>query len=414
MASAIIYLSRIGNAFLMAAPVILVAICLFSVNYSQDAKEKALSDVNAQAGAPDEPVLQKIIEKLASVKTLKYRYKREMNYASEGYLSETSADSFLDLKPVDSQTGFRYQFSSEELLAIYNGSERFIAEKKKKTIRVDNDPPLKSFSGFGFFYYSPLSLKNALPQIFADKAIPKKVTFAKVNGVDDIIVEFVLDKKSIDPLGDVYTMKNDHKSTYKMTFDKATLLPVEVYAGNDVNTDFVRTNFLDVKENAPQPNELSWYYSTYANDYQLETPKELVLVKSGQAAPDFKLNTYISEEPVSLDQFKGKLVLVEFWIANCGFCIAAVPKLNALMREFRDKGVEFLAINAHDTAKTIDLFKNNNKPEYRILTGGESMAETYGTDAFPTFVLIGKDGKVVYSKNGLVEKELESAIANNL
>jgi thiol-disulfide isomerase/thioredoxin len=386
---------------LIAAAIFSVAICLPSVDRGQN--------INT-----DERVLQKIVDKLASVKTLKYRYKREMNYPSEGYLSETSADSFLDLKPSDSPTGFRFQFSSDDLLAIYNGSERFIADKKKKTVRVDNDPPLKSFQGFGFFYYSPLSLKNALPQIFADKTVAKKVTLDKINGVDDYVVEFVLDKQSIDPLGDVYTMKRDGKSTYKMTFDKATLLPIEVYAGNDLNKDFVRTNFLDIKENAPEPAPLTWYYSTYAKDYQLETPKQLVLLKNGQTAPEFKLNAYTSGEPVSLDQYKGKLVVVEFWIANCGFCIAAVPKINALAREFREKGVEFVAINAHDATKTIDIFKNNNKPEYRILTGGEATAETYGTDAFPTFVLIGKDGKVVYSRTGLDDKELESAIANNL
>jgi len=399
MTPAIIYLSRTGIAFLMAAAILAIAISLPSVNYSQDVQSR---------------VLQKIAGKLLSLKTLKYRYKREFNYPSEGYLSETLADSFLDLEPTDSSTGFRYQFSNDELLAIYNGSEKFIADKKKKTIMVENDPPLRSFGSFGFFYYSPLSLKNALPKIFADNTIQKKVTSAKINGVDNYLIEFALNKRSIDPLGEIYELKTDRKSTYKLMFDKQTLLPIEVFVGNDLNKDFVRTNFFDIKENAAEPANLSWYYSTYAKDYRLETPTELVLIKNEQPAPDFKLNTYSSGEPVSLSQFKGKLVLVEFWIANCGFCIAAVPKLNAIGREFRDKGLELVSINVHDLPKTIDIFKNNNKPEYRILTGGDTTADGYGAGAYPSIVLIGKDGKVVYSKAGLDENELATAIANNL
>src|SRR5215468_6468363 len=76
--------------------------------------------IGAQDTTTDKQVLQKISDKLATARTLKYRYKRELNYPSEGYLSETSADSFLDLKPVDSPAGIKYQFSSDDLLAIYN------------------------------------------------------------------------------------------------------------------------------------------------------------------------------------------------------------------------------------------------------------------------------------------------------
>src|SRR5262249_43084210 len=158
----------------------------------------------------------------------------------------------------------------------------------------ENNPPLKSFSSLGFFYYSPLTLKNALPKIFADMTVTKKVTLTKINGVDDYVVEFVLDKRAIDPLGEIYMLKTDRKSTYKMTFDKETLLPIEVFSGNNLNKDFVRTNFFDIKENAPGPADLSWYYSTYAKDYRLETPTELVLINNGQPAPDFKLKAYTS------------------------------------------------------------------------------------------------------------------------
>jgi thioredoxin-related protein len=68
----------------------------------------------------------------------------------------------------------------------------------------------------------------------------------------------------------------------------------------------------------------------------------------------------------------------------------------------------------HDPPATIDFFKNKNKPEYVILTGGDSIAKAFGVEGYPAVVLIDKNGKVVYSSSGLFEKDLEAAIVANL
>ncbi|HKX84789.1 MAG TPA: TlpA disulfide reductase family protein, partial [Pyrinomonadaceae bacterium] len=198
------------------------------------------------------------------------------------------------------------------------------------------------------------------------------------------------------------------------TIDKKTLLPVEVLLTNDKNKDFTKTTFSDMTESPASPSALSWYYSTYSGEYKPEKPAEHKLIKAGQTPPDFKLNRFDSAAQTSLEQYKGKVVLVEFWIAHCGFCIAAVPKLNGIAEAFRAKGLEVISINIHDPAATIGLFKRNNKPEFTILTEGAPTATEYGVNAYPGIVLIGKDGKVAYSSLGLFEKELEAAITANL
>jgi len=372
------------------------------------------SQIFAQENPSAERVMQKVADKLASVKNLKYTYNLELNYASEGYLHKSSSDGFLDLRPVDSGVGFRYQFSGDDLLAIYNGVEKFIADKKGKTITVENNPPVRSFGSSASLYYSPLTLKNVLPKIIADKTIQKKVTAIKIAGVDHYVLEFALNKQSMDALGEIYALKTDRKSVYRLTVNKRTLLPVEIYVGNDQNQDFARSSFVGIREAADEPESLSWYYSTYLKEYQPKKTVELVLIQKGQAAPDFKLNRFEADSQVSLSHFKGKLTLIEFWIANCGFCIGAVPKLNALAQKFQGKDFELVSINVHDSTKTIDVFRSNQKPQYPILTGGESTGVGFGVSAYPTFVLIDKDGKVVYSKPGLDEKELETLIADNL
>jgi thiol-disulfide isomerase/thioredoxin len=191
-------------------------------------------------------------------------------------------------------------------------------------------------------------------------------------------------------------------------------LPVEVIQTNDKDDELLKTTFAEATETPAAPAESSWYFSTYQKEYTLQKTERLTLIEPGKIAPVFSLDAFERASKVSFDHFKGKLVLLEFWIAHCGFCIAAVPKLNGLYSKYAKQGVELVSINMYDPAATIESFKKRNKPEFAILTGGDSMAAQYGVDAYPAIVLIDRSGKVIYSSSGLFEKELEAAIYANL
>jgi len=191
-------------------------------------------------------------------------------------------------------------------------------------------------------------------------------------------------------------------------------LPVEVVLTNNKNDEVMKTTYAALTEKPAIPNSESWYFSTYQNEYPLQNTDRLSLIERGKAAPDFSLAVFDSPLKASFDQFKGKLVLLEFWIAQCGFCIAAVPKLNDISKRYGGRGLELVSINMYDPAALIDSFKKKNKPEFAILTGGEAIAASYGVDAYPALVLIDRSRKVLYSSNGLFEKELEAAILATL
>lgn len=358
--------------------------------------------------------MQKAADKLSSVKVLGYTYSREFNYASEGYLSRSSSSGYMDFQHKESPLGFRFQFSDDDLFAIYNGSESFVGAKKQKIIQVRNNPTLKSFDGFGSFYNSPLTLKYVLPKIIADKSIPKKLSYGKVNGQDAYLIEFTLQNQTISTIGEIAPLRDERRSIYRLTIDAKTWLPVEVLLTNGINSDFTKTTFSNVTENPAPPSELSWYFSTYSSEYKTDTSAALIPIRIGQTPPGFELEQFGSGSPVSLEQYKGKVVLIEFWIAHCGFCIAAVPKLNQIARHYKSREFQLISVNIHDPDKTIDLFKSKNSPEYPILTNGEATAVSCGIGAYPGLVLIGKDGKVAYSALGLDVKELEAAITASL
>lgn len=356
-------------------------------------------------------ILRKVADKLASVKLLGYRYGFDYGVPSQGRSMKFTADAFLDLKPADGTSRFRFQFSGDNTASNFNGTERFILDKKNKKIYVESTPSFDSF-GDTFLMHSPISLKYSLPRVIADKTIQKKVSEIRSEGSDRYLIEFSLKKRTITSEGEIVDIRPNHLNTYRITVDRSTLLPVEVVQTNDDNDEIVKTTYASMTDKPAIPPDASWFFSTYLNEYKLQKKDKLTLIEPGKIAPDFTLAQYGSAAEVRLDRYKGKVVLLEFWITQCNFCITAVPKLNTLGKRF--EGLEIVSINMYDSPAAIDSFKKRNKPEYTILTDGDSIATAYGAEAFPAIVLIDRSGKVVYSSSGLFENELEAAIAKVL
>lgn len=372
-----------------------------------------ISDVFAQnqKSLSAEDILQKTSAKLASLKTIKYKYKQEYNYKSEAYFAESKADSFLDFTSSENAIGLRFQFDNPDVFIAFNGSETFSLRKKDKTIQVSSKPKKEELSSSSYLQFSPLMWRNVLPIIIADKSIMKAIRDA---GMNTFIIEIELNKAFIDSGdGNILPMKVDRKSIYRLTIDNKTFLPIEIYRGTNVNEDFNKTTFSEIVENPNLPTENSWYYSTYLKDYQYAKPPQENLIKANSIAYELDLPTFQTNKTVSLNDYKGKLVLLEFWIFHCGYCQAAVPKLNALQTKYKDKNFRILSVNIADSENQINLFIEKFKPEFPILHQGESIAKQYGVYFYPTIVLIGKDGKVIYSGE-FDEAKIESLIRQSL
>ena len=373
----------------------------------------AAVETPAQKTLSANEVMQKVAEKLASVNVLGYKYKFEFAYPSQQRSLEVSAQAYLDLRPVDRTADFKYQFLSDDRLSVYNGAESFIADKTSGKLLVDNKPSFDR-DGIILLMNSPLTLKYALPKLIADSAIHKKLSITKVGGSDCYVVDFSLPKAAINTIGNIYVSRVEQAARYRLTIDQTSFLPVEVLRINDKNDESFKVSFSELTENPVKPSDSSWYYSSYSKEYTLEKPENFELIKSGQLAPDFSLAMHGSDSHISLSQHRGKVILLEFWIVNCGFCIGAVPKLNAINQKYRDADLEVISVNVHDSEKLIDLFTNYNRPKYTILAGDDATAKSFGVSSFPSFVLIDKSGKVVYAAAGLNEKELETSIVNAL
>jgi peroxiredoxin len=139
----------------------------------------------------------------------------------------------------------------------------------------------------------------------------------------------------------------------------------------------------------------------------------------GQPAPAFQSIKPSGEgEPLRLEDLKGKVVVLDFWGYWCGPCIAAMPNLMDLYHEFRDRGVEVVAIHDESVASVEELKTtiaklqaeqwNGRELPFPVLLdgGGETpipgstlkargaTTAAYGITAFPTTLVIDRQGRI--------------------
>ncbi len=117
-------------------------------------------------------------------------------------------------------------------------------------------------------------------------------------------------------------------------------------------------------------------------------------------APDFTLKSLDGKE-VSFSDFKGKVVLVNFWATWCPPCLAEMPDLNRLHVDSKAKGLQILGLTISSRAKDIPKKVKQSGVTYPILLEAEPVAAKFGGfGAIPQTFIIDKQGKIVHSITG--------------
>jgi peroxiredoxin len=134
--------------------------------------------------------------------------------------------------------------------------------------------------------------------------------------------------------------------------------------------------------------------------------------KERRAAPDFALKD-AEGKLVHLSDYRGKVVLLDFWATWCGPCKIEIPWFMDFQRQNQEKGLVVLGVSMDDEGwEIVKPYLASMKVNYRVVIGNDHTAQLYGgVDALPTTFLIDRDGKIAAVHVGLVDrKDFENGI----
>lgn len=124
-------------------------------------------------------------------------------------------------------------------------------------------------------------------------------------------------------------------------------------------------------------------------------------------APSFKLENIYGNN-INLADYKGKVLIIDFWATWCPPCRRGIPDLIELKRKFGSRGFDVIGISVdQDTKQDVIPFVQNNNINYPVVYADGSVTEKYGgIESIPTSFVIDKKGKIVASFQGLTEKSV--------
>lgn len=126
--------------------------------------------------------------------------------------------------------------------------------------------------------------------------------------------------------------------------------------------------------------------------------RQLIRLKAfgpGAMAPDFKLLD-LDGKPVSLSDFRGKVVYLDFWASWCGPCMREMPASAELKKKFAGKDIAFLYVSLDsEEQKWRDAIKNKNIEGKHLIVGKSDVTQVYRISSIPRYIIINRKGELV-------------------
>jgi len=138
---------------------------------------------------------------------------------------------------------------------------------------------------------------------------------------------------------------------------------------------------------------------------------------SRKPAPDFLLEE-MSGAKISLNNFKGKVIIIDFWATWCPPCLMSIPELVALQEKYKERGLTIVGISVDDPGKVSDkdlaAFMEKTRINYSVARVDMRVLQDYFANdnnmAIPTMFLIDRQGMIAEKKVGFAPGAVEKSI----
>jgi len=371
----------------------------------------------------DKEILNKTISKLNSLETIEYELENKNFIKSFARKTIDTANCYIDFTSKDTLIGAKYQFVSKYGEQVFSGSQEFIVHSEKEIVLYTDQPIKNRVLSTMFLQYSVFEIRKTLPKLVIDStAFISRLKDTVIDNNDCYKFNILMTEKMINIGGELtkFEGNNTDSLNYLLTISKKDYLPVQFGLFYPENNGYKISTFKKLKEISRKSDSI-WSYnrmykgylrSTYAEHYN--ALKMSNKSKIGLDAPDWEL-PMVQGDFIQLSEIKEDLVLLEFWFPHCKGCVLAIPEINKLQEKYKNKGLMVLGIEITEKPES-DLIEyiQEQKIEYPTLYNGKETAKKYGVYAAPTFFLIDKKGKIIYTSVGLDKKQLIKKIDKNL
>ncbi len=156
------------------------------------------------------------------------------------------------------------------------------------------------------------------------------------------------------------------------------------------------------------------YVFTPKTEISSEKSNEAPAISIDQTMPDFNAKT-INGQSITLSQFKGRLVIVNFWASWCGPCVEEMPSLIKLMKSL-SKEIELVAISGDSDIEDINSFiksfpELNTLPNiHLIFDQDKALSQQYKVFRLPESFVVGKDQRLQKKISGTINWYSEDAL----
>jgi peroxiredoxin len=126
----------------------------------------------------------------------------------------------------------------------------------------------------------------------------------------------------------------------------------------------------------------------------LSTPAHAERADVGRQAPAFEATT-LAGQPIAMADLKGRVLLVDFWASWCDPCREEFPEFEALYQEFRDRGVEIVAVSVDRKRENAEAFLAKHPVTFAVVHDDDhAIADRFKPRAMPTAYVIDQAGVV--------------------
>ena len=151
---------------------------------------------------------------------------------------------------------------------------------------------------------------------------------------------------------------------------------------------------------------------TFAHEGTPEQRQRLKDLEGTDTPPALELKDWINSEPLSLEDLKGKVVVLDFWATWCGPCIRSIPKTNEMAEKWGDKVVIIGICHDRGSEKMAAVAKKHEIKYPLAVDIKGATGDAYKNNGFPDYYIIDQNGKLVVADcaNGQVEAAVDKLL----